>query len=305
MVPWTSSLRPITREGSPGQQTYLKECSGCHGDNLAGVSGFPSLMNLAARRTPQQVAEIVREGAGRMPGFSSLPAETQAAVVQYVLSGEGNAISTAAPSPTELPYSFTGYHKWLDPDGYPAVAPPWGTLNAIDLNTGEYRWKISREYPALAAQGIKDPVGTLRGPIVTAGGLLFSPRQFRQKFSLVRQGHSNSSWKPQCQRRHHDTLTTNWWPANVVIAAFGGSKTTRRSGERRGQAPHPLMWVNARQLRRLTLACLVRGSERQSRRFLRSSQFGLSKRYNAKAALVSLSQSFRPIARERRNTMTS
>jgi quinoprotein glucose dehydrogenase len=34
-------------------------------------------------------------------------------------------------------YSFTGYRKFLDPDHYPAIAPPWGTLNAIDLNTGE------------------------------------------------------------------------------------------------------------------------------------------------------------------------
>ena len=54
-----------------------------------------------------------------------------------------------------MKYRFTGYEKFYDPDGYPAVAPPWGTLNAIDLNTGEYLWKIPLgEYPELAAKGM-------------------------------------------------------------------------------------------------------------------------------------------------------
>ena len=70
---------------------------------------------------------------------------------------------------------FTGYRKFLDPDGYPAVAPPWGTLNAIDLNTGKYLWKIPLgNYPELAAKGMAD-TGTENygGPILTAGGVLF------------------------------------------------------------------------------------------------------------------------------------
>jgi quinoprotein glucose dehydrogenase len=82
-------------------------------------------------------------------------------------------------------YRFTGYHKFLDPDGYPAVAPPWGTLNAINLNTGEYAWKIPLgEYPELAAQGLKN-TGTENygGPIVTAGGLVFiAATNFDRKF---------------------------------------------------------------------------------------------------------------------------
>lgn len=73
------------------------------------------------------------------------------------------------------PYRFTGYVKFLDPEGYPAVKPPWGTLNAIDLNTGAYRWRIPLgEYPELAAQGDKDTGSeNYGGPIVTAGGLVF------------------------------------------------------------------------------------------------------------------------------------
>ena len=75
----------------------------------------------------------------------------------------------------DLKYSIDGYNKFLDPDGYPAVTPPWGTLNAIDLNTGEYAWKIPfGEFPELAAKGMNN-TGTENygGGAVTAGGLLF------------------------------------------------------------------------------------------------------------------------------------
>jgi quinoprotein glucose dehydrogenase len=72
-------------------------------------------------------------------------------------------------------YYFTGYRKFLDPDGYPAIVPPWGTLNAIDLNTGKYLWKIPLgEYPELAAKGMKNTGSeNYGGPVVTAGGLVF------------------------------------------------------------------------------------------------------------------------------------
>ena len=72
-------------------------------------------------------------------------------------------------------YIFNGYNRWNDPDGYPAVAGPWGTLNAIDMNTGAYLWKIPfGEYPELVAQGIKDMGSESYGaPVVTATGLLF------------------------------------------------------------------------------------------------------------------------------------
>ena len=106
-----------------------------------------------------------------MPSFPSLGAGDVFALADYILSGENKELQSAEPSPSAPRYRFTGFHKWLDPDGYPAVAPPWGTLNAINLNTGEYAWKIPLgEYPELAAKGLKN-TGTENygGPIVTAG----------------------------------------------------------------------------------------------------------------------------------------
>jgi quinoprotein glucose dehydrogenase len=82
---------------------------------------------------------------------------------------------TADPSNGLDKYTFTGYRKFLDPDGYPAVAPPWGTLNAIDLKTGKYLWKIPLgEYPDLTRQGMKNTGSeNYGGPVVTAGGVVF------------------------------------------------------------------------------------------------------------------------------------
>jgi quinoprotein glucose dehydrogenase len=108
-----------------------------------------------------------------MPGLPDLGDKSIDAIVEYLVTGEDSA-SGEAESVTQ-PYRFTGYKRFLDPDGYPAVAPPWGTLNAIDLTTGEYAWQIPfGEYPELAANGMKNTGSeNYGGPIVTAGGLLF------------------------------------------------------------------------------------------------------------------------------------
>jgi quinoprotein glucose dehydrogenase len=52
------------------------------------------------------------------------------------------------------------------------VAPPWGTLNAIDLNSGSTLWRIPLgEYPALADKSTGSE--NYGGPVLTAGGVLF------------------------------------------------------------------------------------------------------------------------------------
>jgi len=182
---WTSSLAE-NAGGTSGVQLYLTNCAGCHGDKLEGAPPqMPSLLDLRGARSLQQVVSVIRQGGGRMPSFPSLSAGATTSIAQYVLNGDTKElvpIGTAAPNQK---YRFTGYHKFLDPDGYPAVAPPWGTLNAINLNTGEYAWKIPLgEYPELAAQGLKN-TGTENygGPIVTAGGLVFiAATNFDHKF---------------------------------------------------------------------------------------------------------------------------
>jgi quinoprotein glucose dehydrogenase len=164
--------------GSPGRSVYLSQCSACHRANLAGSPPETvSLVNIAARMNADQIGAIVKTGKGRMPSFPYLdPAGGQGrALIQYLLHGEQKKVTRAAPATKHDQYDTTGYDKFLDPDGYPATAPPWGTLNAINLNTGEYVWKETfGQYPELVAKGVPDTGSeNYGGPVITAGGVLF------------------------------------------------------------------------------------------------------------------------------------
>jgi len=174
-LPWTSSLAE-NKGGNSGKQLYLTNCADCHGDNMAGAPPqMPSLIGIGTKRQPAEISAIIRQGAGRMPSFPNLSRLDLSALVDYLAAGENKELAPSAAVANAPRYRFTGYHKFLDPDGYPAVVPPWGTLNAINLNTGEYAWRIPLgEYPALAAAGVKDTGSeNYGGPIVTAGGLVF------------------------------------------------------------------------------------------------------------------------------------
>ena len=173
---WLGSLAPNDTGRSTGKSIYLRDCAACHGENRQGSPPqFPSLVGVDKKFTPQEFAERVRKGGGRMPGFPQLQDEALQALSAYLATGADLAAGKPDDSPTNLPYRFTGYRRWLDPQGYPAVRMPWGTLNAIDLATGRYAWKIPLgEFPELAAQGVKDTGSeNYGGPLVTRGGLLF------------------------------------------------------------------------------------------------------------------------------------
>jgi quinoprotein glucose dehydrogenase len=171
---WTASLAVNDTAGG-ARQTYLSSCASCHRDDMKGTPPqIPSLVDIRERRSADEMASVIRDGAGRMPGFPALAPAAVTALVTFLRTGEseraGHDISTNG-----LKYRFTGYRKFLDADGYPAIAPPWGTLSAINLNTGEYAWQIPLgEYPELAAQGMRNTGSeNYGGPIVTAGGLVF------------------------------------------------------------------------------------------------------------------------------------
>jgi quinoprotein glucose dehydrogenase len=172
---WLGSLAPNV-QATGARTLYLRDCAVCHRDNLQGAPPqIPSLVDVGSRRTNDEMTRIIRQGAGRMPGFPTLRTQDVAALVEYLKTGESKRLEHVSPAPTDQKYRFTGYKKFLDPDNYPAIAPPWGTLNAINLNTGEYAWKVPLgEYPELAAKGMTD-TGTENygGPVVTAGGLVF------------------------------------------------------------------------------------------------------------------------------------
>jgi quinoprotein glucose dehydrogenase len=170
--------RPAQRGRQSGRVLYNRYCAACHREDFGGSPPeFPSLVQISARRTRDEVDLVIRKGAGRMPGFAHLQSQALEAITQFVMTGQDTevAVKEQGGSPIELKYTIDGYNKFLDPDGYPAVAPPWGTLNAINLDTGEYAWTIPfGEFPELVEHGLANTGSeNYGGPVVTAGGLLF------------------------------------------------------------------------------------------------------------------------------------
>jgi quinoprotein glucose dehydrogenase len=201
-VAWTGSLVKLESGERRASELYQYHCAACHGaDRKGSPPAFPSLIEVSARLSAREMENIIGSGRGRMPGFAGIPDSARIRLVDFLRTGvdsslagdrvheastEGDEADASPPSAADAPtYVFTGYKKFLDPDGYPAIVPPWGTLSAINLNTGQYLWHIPLgEYPELTAKGLAE-TGTENygGPIVTAGGLLFiAATLYDQKF---------------------------------------------------------------------------------------------------------------------------
>jgi quinoprotein glucose dehydrogenase len=232
---WRASLAE-NENGNSSRQLYTRNCATCHGDNMTGAPPqIPSLVGIGAKLDLSAVGAIIRQGAGRMPGFPSLQQQEVSALAQYILTGEDKDLA-AAPAASVPKYRFTGYHKFLDPDGYPAISPPWGTLSAINVNTSEYAWKIPfGEYPELAAQGLKNTGSeNYGGPIVTAGGLVFiGATNFDRKFRAFDKLTGKLLWETTLPSSGNATPATYEVGGRqfVVVHATGGKA---RRGEPSG-----------------------------------------------------------------------
>jgi quinoprotein glucose dehydrogenase len=244
-VAWTGRLAqttPAEAEQNSPRGLYISQCSICHGESMAGSPpAIPSLVVAGKRLSGEEITETIKNGKGRMPGFSNLRDDQISMLVSYVMSGgvktqgENKEVTSSGPPLPNMPYHFTGYLRFYDPDGYPAVAPPWGTLNAINLNTGEYLWKIPfGEYPELAAQGLKN-TGTENygGPLVTAGGLLLiGATNYDKKFHAFDKSNGKLLWETTLPFAGNATPITYQVEGRqyVVIAAGGGKDLKSKSG---------------------------------------------------------------------------
>ena len=229
---WVLRLIPRAATAPDAKALYARDCAGCHRADLKGTPPeFPSLENLAARRPRASAALTIREGAGRMPGFPRLSRIELEALLDYVYEGKNRALATAGVAPPLLPFGIDGYNKFLDPDGYPAVRPPWGTLTAVDLNAGTLRWQIPLgEHPELHQPGTGSE--NYGGPVVTAGGLVFiGATNFDRQFRAFDKTTGELVWKAELPAGGNATpVVYEWKGRQYVVIACGGGKSGAPSG---------------------------------------------------------------------------
>lgn len=222
---------------SPGRAIYLSQCSACHRENRRGTPPeIPSLVDVGSRLNATQIGKILLSGKGRMPPFPNLdPASGAAqALIQYLLRGEPHNVDREGLLTPQAGYDTTGYDKFLDPEGYPATAPPWGTLNAINLDTGEYVWKeILGQYPELVAKGLPDTGSeNYGGPVVTAGGLLFiGATVVDKKFRAYDKATGKLLWETRLPFSANATpITYEIHGRQYVVIAAGGPRDPSTPG---------------------------------------------------------------------------
>lgn len=248
-MPWILTMIESRRNQTgvaDGATLYSQICGVCHGANRAGdpTRAFPPLENIGQKLKRADILQLLATGRGGMPSFAFLSETQREAVTAFLLGEPAPPVqhtqtdrAPAGDDPDPLgasPYSHTGYNRFLDPDGYPAVKPPWGTLNAIDLNSGEYLWTTRLgELPELTARGIP-PTGTENygGPVVTAGGLVFIAATKDEQIRAFDARTGQLLWQAALPAGGYATPST--YAVNgrqFVVIACGGGKMGTKSGD--------------------------------------------------------------------------
>jgi quinoprotein glucose dehydrogenase len=232
------AVRPAVESyGEAGKRLYLQQCMACHGDKGQGSGNYPALDSVQRKYSPSALLTLLNSGRRMMPSFRHLSNADKKAIVATLLQQTAVQREPFPPQPVDsflqLPYGITGYNKFLSKEGYPAIRPPWGTLSAINLNSGEIAWKVPLgEYPEFAAKGIITGTENYGGPVVTSGGLVFIAATRDSKIRAFHKRTGKMLWEYPLPAPGFAT------PAIYAIAgrqylviACGGGKLGTRSGD--------------------------------------------------------------------------
>ena len=230
----------LSTYGVAGEKLFRQQCMSCHGADRKGSGNYPSILDINKKMNRDQLISFIATGRRMMPSYSFLPQQDKEAIASYVLelSSEKKRTYrkrlTAIEKFRQVPYTISGYHKFLSKSGYPALSPPWGTLSAIDMNSGNLVWKkVLGNEDSLEKAG-RPQTGTENygGPVTTAGGLLFIAATKDGKFRAFNKANGKLLWET---RLPHPGFAT---PAvysvrgkQFIVIACGGGKLGTMSGD--------------------------------------------------------------------------
>lgn len=221
-MPWVLTMVEVQESGlHTGRLAYAMHCLYCHGVNREGdpIGIYPALTHLDDEA---YVRDVIQNGRGVMPTFSHLEPEVTDSLVAYLFDREDPFPDNAPHAP--LPFMSTGYHRFVDDNGDPAIEPPWGTLNAIDLERGEIRWQV----PLGGANGAEN----YGGAVVTAGGLVFIAASKDEKFRAFHKESGELLWEVDLPAGGYATPATySVSGRQYVVIAAGGGKMGTPSGD--------------------------------------------------------------------------
>lgn len=243
-VPWIMSLinwdEPARDPKAPptrGQQLYELTCAQCHGTNRNGIGVAPPLRALQHRLKDADVVALLKSGRGLMPVAPPMSDPDLKALLDFLfVRDQPSGVANAPRAKPERPqYSQNSFTRFLDPDGYPACKPPWGTLNCLDLNTGKLLWKVPLgEHEELTRQGVpKTGTENFGGAIVTAGGIVFCAGTKDGKLRAFDTETGAELWSAKLPHGGYAPPATYEVDGRqfVVIAASGGGKLGGPTGD--------------------------------------------------------------------------
>lgn len=249
-LPWSLTIIDIPGKRNAaslkgrGEAVYGTYCVACHGPDRKGIgSSFPGVLNMKAKYNAQQLWSIIEKGKNMMPAFAQIKGPDKEALLAFLLELEEKEPASKEPTSTVsntksildlVPYTMTGYNRFLDANGYPGIKPPWGTLNAVNLNTGELLWKVPLgEYEELTKRGIP-PTGTENygGPLVTKSGLIFIAATKDEKIRAFDKDTGEVLWQANLPAAGYATPATYIVDGRqFVVIACGGGKIGSKSGD--------------------------------------------------------------------------
>lgn len=230
-MPWILEMEASQKELAltTGQALYQTHCASCHQKDLKGLpqSGYPALDDVAGRLERAAVATVITNGQNMMTGFPQLQPEEKNAIIAYLYGDEKQEVVAESGDVYPLPYQHKGYTKFLDNNGLPGITPPWGTLHAIDLNTGDFKWSVTLGDTESLKQAGHPPTGceSYGGPIITENGLLLIAGTKDSYFRAFNKQTGELLWETRLPAASFATPATYMINGKQYVAlACGGEK---------------------------------------------------------------------------------